>query len=916
MKKIIVVTSSIILSIALASCGGGGSDTGSSGATAIIPPPPPTPTVATTPTQAAIEASLGTTLQKPVFQCGTGTDSVTADQAPASVAVFESGPVRPIALSADGQRLYVTNAPANCLEIYAVQGDTIKLASSVAVGLEPVAVAERNANEVWVVNHLSDSVSVVRLDGTPRVLRTLQVGDEPRDIVFAGTARDRAFITAAFRGQNRPGLSFANLTTAGAGRADVWVFDAASLDDSSNGHPLTILTLFADTPRALAVSRDGATVYAAPFMSGNRTTTLNRDVVPTGKPLPNRSADNVVAPATGLIVRFDGGAWRDDTGTDWTAKVKFSLPDFDVFAIDANAATPKVATQISGVGTTLFNMAVHPVSGNLYVSNTNSVNHIRFEGPGLAATSVRGRIAENRISVVDPASGKVDAVHLNSHVDFALPQGKSMAAGEKAKSLAQPTAILFNGDGSTLYTAAYGSAKVAALSSANVASTRFAPNAADHISVPAGPSGLALNLSGSRLYVYSRIAHRVSVVDTVAKSVISGVALFTPESANVVAGRPLLYDANLTSANGTSSCASCHVFGDMDHLAWDLGNPDDVTKDNPNPYVANNIKTTLKFHPMKGPMTTQTLRGMAGNGPLHWRGDRTGTAKQIVRGGLESIEEASFKEFNGAFVDLLGRETPLAPAQMQSLTDFSMALATPPNPIRALSNALSADEAAGRDIYLNTNSITLLGSCNHCHTLNPAALRFGTAGLMSFEGLRISENFKVPQLRNVYQKLGMFGIGAAGNTGAQIRGFGVGHDGSVDTLNTFFGDGVFNFPAPAATTRAQVSAFVLAMDTDLAPIVGQQVTWRPGASTDADNQLNLLKQRAAISPRRECDLVVRASIDGAVRSGMMQGDGAWLMKSGETLTETALKQLASASQPLTFTCGVPASGRRVALNLP
>ncbi len=30
------------------------------------------------------------------------------------------------------------------------------------------------------------------------------------------------------------------------------------------------------------------------------------------------------------------------------------------------------------------------------------------------------------------------------------------------------------------------------------------------------------------------------------------------------------------------------------------------------------------FHPMKGPMTTQSLRGMANHGPMHWRGDRTG----------------------------------------------------------------------------------------------------------------------------------------------------------------------------------------------------------------------------------------------------------------------------------------------------
>ena len=868
---------------------------------------------------AQVEQTLGATLQRPVFQCGTGTDSVSADTSPGSVTVFESGPVRPITLSADGQRLYVTNAPANCLEIYAVEGDNLRLASAVAVGLEPVAVAERNGNEVWVVNHLSDSVSVVRLDGTPRVLRTLLVGDEPRDIVFAGTNRDRAFITAAARGQNRPGFTNSSLSTPGQGRADVWVFDANALDDSLNGRPLTILTLFADTPRGLAASIDGSKVYAAPFMSGNRTTTLHRDAVGSAKPLPNRSADNVVAPGTGLIVRFDGSAWRDEAGTDWSAKVKFNLPDFDLFAIDANASVPTVTSQVSGLGTTLFNLAVHPLNGAVYASNTQAQNHIRFEGPGRAASTVRGRIAESRISVVNVAANRVDAVHLNPHIDFSLPQGATAAAGVKARSLAQPTALSFNADGSILYTAAFGSAKVAALPVSSLASGSFSPDSSQHIAVPAGPAGLALSANGSRLYVYSRIAHSVSLIDTTAKTTLGSLSMFSPESSAVKAGRQFLYDAAESSANGSSSCGSCHIFGDMDHLSWDLGNPDDVSKDNPNAYVPGVPKTTFRFHPMKGPMGTQTLRGMRGNGPLHWRGDRTGTNRQNVRGFIESLEDASFKEFSSAFVGLVGREAELTTSQLQSFTDFAMSLAMPPNPVRALNNTLNATEQAGRDIYFNVNNITLLGSCNTCHTLNPAAGKFGTGGLMSFEGGRITENFKVPQLRNVYQKAGMFGfsLSVASATGQQIRGFGFSHDGSVDTLDSFLSDPVFNFPAPATTTRAQVAAFVLAMDSDLAPVVGQQVTWRPVAGSAVEAQLALLKSQAAVTtPRAACDLMIRAGVDGATYAGLLQSDGAWLMKSGERMTEAALRNLATASQPLTFTCLPPGTGRRTALNLP
>src|SRR6185436_8136256 len=115
----------------------------------------------------------------------------------------------------------------------------------------------RTATEVWVVNHLSDSVSIVDLASSPpRVVRTLFTGDEPRDIVFAGPGRSRAFITCAHRGQNAP---FApQLQTPGIGRADVWVFDVTNLGGSIGGTPLTIVTHFGDTPRALAVTPDGS----------------------------------------------------------------------------------------------------------------------------------------------------------------------------------------------------------------------------------------------------------------------------------------------------------------------------------------------------------------------------------------------------------------------------------------------------------------------------------------------------------------------------------------------------------------------------------------------------------------------------------------------------------------------------------
>jgi hypothetical protein len=185
----------------------------------------------------------------------------TPVRAATSFVAFESDPVRPIALSPGGTRLFAANAPDGRLEIFLVTASGLLHEGSVPVGLEPVAVAARSESEVWVVNQLSDSVSVVEVTPSPRVVRTLLVGDEPRDIVFAGPGRSRAFVSAARRGQNLPGN--ADLGVPGQGRANVWVFDATNLGASAGGDPLTVLTLFGDMPRS-STPRSSARATARP----------------------------------------------------------------------------------------------------------------------------------------------------------------------------------------------------------------------------------------------------------------------------------------------------------------------------------------------------------------------------------------------------------------------------------------------------------------------------------------------------------------------------------------------------------------------------------------------------------------------------------------------------------------------------
>src|SRR5262249_5593728 len=143
-------------------------------------------------------------------------DAPTSTVGPGAQLTFESGPVRPLALSPDGTRLYVANIPNGSLDVLRVTPGGLAFDGSTYVGIDPVAVAVRGDGEVWVVNHVSDDVSVVDVSRSPpRVVRTLLVGDEPSDIVFAGPGRARAFVTTAHRGQQRTSPDLAGVPGAG-----------------------------------------------------------------------------------------------------------------------------------------------------------------------------------------------------------------------------------------------------------------------------------------------------------------------------------------------------------------------------------------------------------------------------------------------------------------------------------------------------------------------------------------------------------------------------------------------------------------------------------------------------------------------------------------------------------------------------
>ena len=878
-----------------------------------------------------------------------------------SFVTFESGQVRPLALSPNGQTLLALNTPDARLEIFALAAGDLAHVGSVSVGLEPVAVAARTDTEVWVVNHLSDSVSIVDIGASPpRLVRTLLVGDEPRDIVFAGPTDaaghfTRAFITTARRGQNLPAAVPPDLTVPGTPRALVWVFNATDLGATLEGTPETIIALFGDTPRALAATPDGHTVYAAVFQSGNQTTAVAEGAVcdggavappcaldgiqvvgglpngqaPGGLPAPNMSADHVPGPETGLIVKYNGNSalWEDPLGRNWTNAVRFTLPDRDVFAIEALATPPVQSGSFAHVGTVLFNMVVNPSNGKLYVSNTDAHNEVRFEGPGTSASTVRGHLHEARITVIDGAN--VLPRHLNKHIAV-LPQGyrtTPMPAGVKDASLATPLDMAVASTG-TLYVAAFGSSAVGTFDTGALEDDTFVPDAARFIAVSGGgPSGLALDEAHQRLYVLTRFDNAVKVIDTTSRTEIAQHPLYNPEPPPVVQGRRFLYDARFTSSNGEASCSSCHVFGDFDSLGWDLGNPDDVVKPNPNP--SGPIAGSQPFHPLKGPMTTQTLRGLAHQGPMHWRGDRTGATFSGDPRALDA--ELAFEAFNVAFASLVGRdEGPISDGDMKAFADFVLQIAPPPNPIRGLDNQLTPEQADGRNIFLNEPVTDQITNCGGCHTLDPSQGFFGTGGKTTFDDE--PQDFKIPHLNNAYQKVGMFGMPAISFSnvplpdqqpqGDQIRGFGFLHDGSIATIFDFLHARVFTLDD---NERQHIEQFVFAFDTTFAPIVGQQVTLTRTNAGVVAPRIELLIERAMTDfilvgqpGAKECDLVAKAVVGGDARGYLMNGvTGSFQSDrvAEAPLSDPQLRALAAtAGQELTYTCAAPGEGVRLALD--
>lgn len=889
---------------------------------------------------------------------------------------YETPHVHPLDISPDGTKLAAVNTPGGYVEIFNINGTngSLTLANSIRVGVDPVTARWRTNSELWVINQISDSISVIDVDsGTlSQSIITYLLADGDSDSLLEGSPN----------GDEPADVAFVTIS------GDPYAYVSCSRTDTIQIYDLDVVSpapyifvgeyvIEGEDPRMLASNANY--LYAAIFESGNSTTLIagengtsagfppndaaRNDLAQTDhpyytphasynavNPAPNDGtwnsdlssgisasdlgdynahgksiavldmlAEGVSAPSTSIIVRKDfddGDKWKDDNGVDWTRYISgdrasqsgrvsgWDMLDNDIYCLTLDGAdTETYAERLMNICMAVEVIPAGDNAGNVIMVGIDSTNEIRFE-PNLTGTFVRVMM-----SITDPDGDEVLLIDLNeAHLDAA--QAAQHGGGETAyfdgsvpqadrdDSIGDPRGIAVNPAGTVAYITGMGSNNVIGISLET--GTLGQRSSVGHtmevgFGLGFGPTGVKHHPTLDRLYVLNKFASSISVFDTTtfgSESLVYTSTFYDPTPDYINEGRVHFYGTHENSGLGQLACASCHIDGRMDRLAWDLGNPAAITdesNDFPTPADAffgdilgvgdglitgssgtnpDNAQNTLvnygeteadfeKFHPMKGPMTTQTLVDIIGKEPHHWRGDKDG-----------------IEEFAGAFDGLQGDDQPLPAMEMQEFENFLSSLHFSPNPYRLLDNSLAGgptmddtcapcnlpldmtgfftaiapanpelfspsgtpfedtaytggDAWAGFNKYVD-QQIDSIFRCVDCHTLPMGAgstQQNTTANVIPFAGfveippgangeahqMIVSldgtgqPHIKIPQTRNQLDKEGFYldqvdpdGVGGGGHNipGAPTisrAGFGVLHDGSVDGVVRFLSENAFEY---------------------------------------------------------------------------------------------------------------------------
>jgi DNA-binding beta-propeller fold protein YncE len=600
---------------------------------------------------------------------------------------FMSPHSRPVVIH--GNLVYVTNTPAATVDIFDKQ--SIQLVYRVHVGIEPVGLALRpDGSELWVANHLSDSISVIDTNSSSptylNIVATIQALDEK---------------TRATRFDEPVGIAFANNQKAYvtlSSENQIAVIDAVTKRITGR------LSIPAQDPRSIVVR--GNRLYVTPFESNNQTQLsggtkeqIDHKLI-TFDAVDHSVVNNNVL-SLGHVVDI----------------VKHPrVPDRDLFIF--NTETDELLSTSNTLGTLLYGLAVDS-EGTAYIAQTDARNDVN----GRAGTQKHGlaqlenRAFLNRITKVtspEAAESKVSFIDLEP-----LPP-TDPSPGE---ALATPSAIEVSPDDSIL---------VATAASSNMLFTVEAATGKvlGRVLVEAVPEGLALEIEGQsklvRAWVLNAASNSVSIVDLSKvdePKLLQNVPLQDPTHPAIKRGR-IAFSSAAASTSGTYSCASCHPDGHTDHLLWVL--------DTPIVSGGNQIM----------PRSTMPVRGLRDTAPFHWDGipgDPYGgpnsahvfdqvppnsevnrpesSTRHLIDGGLAStMMRVGSHETNDE-----GKLGKLSAQERDDMAMFLLSIPYPPAQRRAYDDQLSTAAKTGFKLFHidgdNDPKQSTPNRCGDCHRL-------------------------------------------------------------------------------------------------------------------------------------------------------------------------------------------------------
>jgi len=598
---------------------------------------------------------------------------------------FLSPHARPI-LVHEG-RVFVVNTPSDTVDV--IDAKSRKITRRIDVGIDPVSLAIRpDGRELWVANHVSDSVSVI--DINPKSRTYLRVVD---------TVQDFDLRTKTTRFDEPVGIAFASNEKAYVALSSE---NKIAIVDVRSRKVKRHLNITAQDPRAIVV-RNGK-LYVIPFESNNKTQ-LSGGYKIDGKLVTFNAHEHSIANNNVLSLGHK---------TDIVKHPR--VPDRDLYVFDTR--TDQLITTVNTLGTLLYGLAIDS-EGTVFIAQTDARNDVNgragTKNHGLA--EMQNRAFLNQITSVGFKGGKAEEPKF---IDLEpLPPHHP----KPGQALATPFAIQISDDDSTLFVSAAGSDKLFTVDPVNGV-------VLGRIAVGAVPRGIALENSAegkaSRAWVFNAVANTISVIDVsdpTSLQIAGFVSLYDPTHLQFKLGRTWFNDADASSTR-TFSCASCHPDGHTDQLLWVLATPI-VTR-------GNQIM----------PRSTMPVRGLRDTAPFHWDGipgdpyggiNSASTRNHVKPNSSVDVPESQTRHLiDGGLANtmaIVGEKTvndegkigALSAAERDDMAKFLLHITYPPAQRRAYDNELSERAQEGFELFHikgdNDPSKRQPNVCGDCHRM-------------------------------------------------------------------------------------------------------------------------------------------------------------------------------------------------------